>query len=129
VQLAPPSTPSTHFKSTHTWLAFLTIWHSNNGFGYRAHGINSPYLWSYSNQYHAGKFVSDGVYSPNRRQRTGWRDANLQVALHTRQDNQLRWQARGARRAGSRAARTNSRRLVNDVEEFVSSFVKWAKAK
>jgi hypothetical protein len=35
-----------------------------NGFGYRAHGINSPYLWSYSNQYHAGKFVSDGVYSP-----------------------------------------------------------------
>jgi lysozyme family protein len=82
-----------------------------NGFGYRAHGINSPYLWSYSNEYHAGKFVSDGVYSPNRRQRTGWRDANLQVALHTRQDNQLRWQARGARRAGSRAARTNSRRL------------------
>jgi lysozyme family protein len=35
-----------------------------NGFGYRAHGINSPYLWSYSNEYHAGKFVSDGVYSP-----------------------------------------------------------------
>ena len=34
-----------------------------NGFGYRAHGINSPYLWSYSNQYHAGKFVSDGVWS------------------------------------------------------------------
>lgn len=35
-----------------------------NGFGYRNKGINSPYLWSGSNHYTKGKFVSDGVYSP-----------------------------------------------------------------
>jgi lysozyme family protein len=34
-----------------------------NGFGYRAHGVNSPCLWSYSNQYHSGKYVRDGVFS------------------------------------------------------------------
>lgn len=34
-----------------------------NGFGYRSKGINSPYLWSFSNQYTAGKYVADGVYS------------------------------------------------------------------
>jgi lysozyme family protein len=64
VQLAPPSTASTHFKSTHTWLAFLTIWHSNNGFGYRAHGINSPYLWSYSNQYHPASLSAMASTAP-----------------------------------------------------------------
>ncbi|MBL7930522.1 MAG: hypothetical protein JNL60_01385 [Bacteroidia bacterium] len=37
-----------------------------NGFGYRrlAQPINSPYLWSYTNQYTKGKYVKDGVYSP-----------------------------------------------------------------
>ena len=34
-----------------------------NGTGYRVKGINSPYLWSYSNQYSSGKFVTDGVYN------------------------------------------------------------------
>ncbi|MBS1730718.1 MAG: hypothetical protein JSS67_08055 [Bacteroidetes bacterium] len=34
-----------------------------NGFGYRSKGINSPYLWSYSNHYTRGKFLSDGKYS------------------------------------------------------------------
>ncbi len=34
-----------------------------NGFGYRSRGINTPYLWSFSNHYAAGKFVSDGVFS------------------------------------------------------------------
>ncbi|MCX2431902.1 hypothetical protein [Pedobacter sp. GR22-10] len=34
-----------------------------NGFGYfKYHSINSPYLWSYSNQYQKGKYVSDGKF-------------------------------------------------------------------
>ena len=36
-----------------------------NGYGYYARGINSPYLWSFSDQYEAGKFVADHVYDPN----------------------------------------------------------------
>jgi lysozyme family protein len=37
-----------------------------NGFGYRklANPINTPYLWSFSNQYKSGKFVADGKFSP-----------------------------------------------------------------
>ena len=34
-----------------------------NGWGYRAHKINSPYLWSYSNLYTSGKFIRDSVWS------------------------------------------------------------------
>jgi lysozyme family protein len=33
-----------------------------NGFGYRPRGINSPYLWSFSNQYTKGKYVADGKF-------------------------------------------------------------------
>lgn len=37
-----------------------------NGYGYSLyHGINSPYLWSGSNHYSSGKYVSDGKYDPN----------------------------------------------------------------
>ena len=36
-----------------------------NGFGSRNHGIHTPYLWSFSNQYAKGKFVSDGVFDPD----------------------------------------------------------------
>lgn len=36
-----------------------------NGMGYRKRGINSPYLWSYSNHYTSGKFTADGVFDPN----------------------------------------------------------------
>ena len=35
-----------------------------NGLGYRHKGLPSPYLWSGTNQYEKGKFVSDGVYDP-----------------------------------------------------------------
>lgn len=38
---------------------------SYNGFGSRRNGINTPYLWSYSNQYTKGKFVADGVWDAN----------------------------------------------------------------
>lgn len=33
-----------------------------NGTGYHSKGIYSPYLWSFSNHYSAGKYVSDGTY-------------------------------------------------------------------
>jgi lysozyme family protein len=36
-----------------------------NGWGYRSHKINSPYLWSYSNHYTQGKYVSDGHWDAN----------------------------------------------------------------
>ena len=34
-----------------------------NGFGYRKHGVATPYLWSFSNHYERGKFVRDGRWS------------------------------------------------------------------
>jgi lysozyme family protein len=34
-----------------------------NGWGYRNHGIHTPYLWSFTNQYTHGKYTSDGVWS------------------------------------------------------------------
>ena len=42
----------------------LFIFERYNGFGYRPHGINSPYLWSFSNQYSKGKFTKDNVFDP-----------------------------------------------------------------
>lgn len=36
-----------------------------NGVGYAAKGRPSPYLWAGTDQYTAGKYVSDGVYDPN----------------------------------------------------------------
>ena len=44
-------------------LYFFEAW---NGFGYRTYrGINSPYLWSFSNHYTSGKYVADGKYDPS----------------------------------------------------------------
>lgn len=34
-----------------------------NGFGYRRKGVATPYLWSFSNHYESGKFVSDGRWN------------------------------------------------------------------
>lgn len=34
-----------------------------NGFGYRGHGIHSPYLWAGTNNYTSGKYIADGVWS------------------------------------------------------------------
>jgi lysozyme family protein len=36
-----------------------------NGFGYRSHNINTPYLWAGSQLYTCGKYVRDGVYDPD----------------------------------------------------------------
>ncbi len=38
-----------------------------NGFGYRAHNIHSPYLWSWTNIYTRGKFVADGKFNPHQK--------------------------------------------------------------
>lgn len=35
-----------------------------NGWGYRNKGIATPYLWSGTDKYKAGKYVADGKYSP-----------------------------------------------------------------
>ena len=35
-----------------------------NGWGYLKRG-NSPYLWSWTSEYHGGKYVRDGVYDPS----------------------------------------------------------------
>jgi lysozyme family protein len=36
-----------------------------NGWGYHYRNLPSPYLWSFTNHYSAGKFIKDGVYDPN----------------------------------------------------------------
>jgi len=38
---------------------------SYNGMGYAKMGKPSPYLWSFSNHYESGKYVSDGKYKDN----------------------------------------------------------------
>ena len=36
-----------------------------NGWGYRQRGYPSAYVWAGTNHYRSGKFVADGVFSPN----------------------------------------------------------------
>jgi lysozyme family protein len=43
-------------------LYFLELY---NGMGYRMRGAATPYLWSFSNLYSAGKFVQDGHFDPD----------------------------------------------------------------
>jgi lysozyme family protein len=43
--------------------SFLTLLEQYNGEGYAEHGIPSPYIWSGTDQYHVGKYISDGVFS------------------------------------------------------------------
>lgn len=43
----------------------LTKLEEYNGLGYAARGKPSPYIWAGTNQYQAGKYISDGVYDPN----------------------------------------------------------------
>lgn len=46
-------------------LRMLYLWEAYNGWGYYYHGVNSPYLWSFSNNYTSGRYVSDGVWNAN----------------------------------------------------------------
>lgn len=43
----------------------LTKLEQYNGLGYAARGRPSPYIWSGTDQYRAGKYIRDGVYDPN----------------------------------------------------------------
>lgn len=43
----------------------LTLLERYNGVGYVNRGLPSPYLWSGTDQYRAGKYVADGVFDPN----------------------------------------------------------------
>lgn len=42
----------------------LTLLEQYNGLGYASKGLPSPYIWSGTDQYKSGKYVSDGVYDP-----------------------------------------------------------------
>lgn len=44
------------------WLMWME---SYNGFGYRNHGVPSPYLWGFTDQYEKGHYVADGVWDAN----------------------------------------------------------------
>lgn len=52
-------------KANWTWARACYEGELFNGFGYRSHGIHSPYLWAGSNNYSHGKFTSDHGYDPN----------------------------------------------------------------
>ena len=43
----------------------LAAFERYNGLGYLGHGKPSPYLWSFTDQYTAGKFTADGHYDPH----------------------------------------------------------------
>lgn len=43
----------------------LFEWEAYNGLAYFSRGINSPYVWSFSNLYTSGKYIADHVYDPN----------------------------------------------------------------
>lgn len=38
---------------------------SYNGWGYRNHGVPSPYLWNFTNHYSSGKYMRDGFLDPH----------------------------------------------------------------
>ena len=43
----------------------LTLLEQYNGLGYVNRGLPSPYIWSGTDQYRAGKYVADGVFDPS----------------------------------------------------------------
>lgn len=54
-----------HLSTWGDWSAggMLAALEKYNGLGYQSKGMPSPYVWSKSDQYKAGKYVSDGVFS------------------------------------------------------------------
>lgn len=61
-----------HFANLSDWGLERTLYRLEgyNGFGYRSKQVNggkvnSPYLWSFSDQYEKGKFIADGKWSSN----------------------------------------------------------------
>lgn len=60
--LTMPGKQFQQFKGKWTLELMLFCSEGYNGWGYLRKG-NSPYIWSWTDQYHGGKYVSDGVYS------------------------------------------------------------------
>ena len=56
-----------HFADQQDWSLARTLynWEGYNGWRSRAMGINTPYLWSFSNHYSKGKVVADNVWDAN----------------------------------------------------------------
>ncbi len=64
------ATDAMRLKSLQAWTDWSApgiLWQLEryNGFGYRPRRLATPYLWSGSNHYVKGKFVSDGRYDPD----------------------------------------------------------------
>ncbi len=57
------------FTGQSDWSLARTLYRleAYNGLGYRSYGVPSPYLWSFSNHYARGKFVSDGKWNASAR--------------------------------------------------------------
>jgi lysozyme family protein len=55
-----------NFAGASSWSLAKTLYRLEryNGFGYLNKGINSPYLWSFSDMYSKGKFVADRRFDP-----------------------------------------------------------------
>lgn len=51
-------------KGQYTIELMLFCVEKDNGWGYLSKG-NSPYVWSWTNQYHGGKYTEDNHYDPN----------------------------------------------------------------
>lgn len=49
------------------WSLPTVLWRFEvwNGFGYRARGVRSPYLWAATNHEQPGRYVADGEWNPN----------------------------------------------------------------
>ena len=58
--------PAHKLNAVKTWSIERILYECEryNGWGYLGKG-NSPYLWSWTSEYHGGKYVADHVYSPS----------------------------------------------------------------
>lgn len=56
-----------HLGNWHDWSigGALCSFDGYNGEGYWDMGLPSPYIWSYTNQYHCGKYIADGHFDPS----------------------------------------------------------------
>ena len=52
-------------RATWTPGAILAALEPYNGYGYRQHGLRSPYIWASTNHQQPGKYVRDGVFAPD----------------------------------------------------------------
>jgi lysozyme family protein len=72
-----------NFAGKTDWTLERTLYRleAYNGFGYRRRGVPSPYLWSFSNHYESGKFVSDGKWNPTARSQQCGAATNMKMLV------------------------------------------------